>query len=328
MRYLGGNGKMFRGTLTLSRLVVACLAVVASSSATAQTVAPSTWASGIVIDPQPRDENGMPIGSPSSAAFDDWDDIPLALTDPEDNPHDLNIIDIKDVKIANDDEFIYIYASGYELRTNGLYLAFDTDQDVGTGFNVYGLSLVGSELGYVNDFVFEQRTSFNDNKTGGAPDPGGSCCSGGPLEPAFPGAAAIYPGWDVEFGEREWAIGLDVAFNVNEPFGPAFPNPTFNFIVWTDQALTDVTDAITYTLAEPPTTPGDFDDDLDVDGQDFLLWQRGLGGAFDAGDLTDWKANFGPAGVAAVPEPAGFIVALCGGAFALAGPLRRRSELV
>jgi len=62
----------------------------------------------------------------------------------------------------------------------------------------------------------------------------------------------------------------------------------------------------------PPTPPGagqpgDFDGDGDVDGNDFLTWQRGLGSMFDASDLADWKANFGAgAAVAAtggVPEP-------------------------
>jgi len=52
---------------------------------------------------------------------------------------------------------------------------------------------------------------------------------------------------------------------------------------------------------------GDFDNDGDVDGRDFLIWQRG--GSPDplsAGDLADWQANYGTGGlaaVAAVPEP-------------------------
>jgi len=58
---------------------------------------------------------------------------------------------------------------------------------------------------------------------------------------------------------------------------------------------------------------GDHDNDGDVDGNDFLLIQRGLGGTHDAGDLADWKANFGQtAGVtaaSAVPEPAGAALA-------------------
>jgi hypothetical protein len=58
----------------------------------------------------------------------------------------------------------------------------------------------------------------------------------------------------------------------------------------------------------PAGTPGDFDDDDDVDGADFLAWQRGLGmpGSaatadgdadgdqdVDAADLAMWKTNFG-----------------------------------
>jgi hypothetical protein len=78
--------------------------------------------------------------------------------------------------------------------------------------------------------------------------------------------------------------------------------------------------------AVTPTTPAfdaDFDGDLDVDGNDFLIWQRGLGTGtanadgntdgdtdVDATDLANWKAAFGlpvpPAvsAAAAVPEPA------------------------
>ena len=55
-----------------------------------------------------------------------------------------------------------------------------------------------------------------------------------------------------------------------------------------------------------PTLPGDFDADDDVDGADFLKWQREFGAPYDAGDLADWKANFGATAVSAagaVPEP-------------------------
>jgi hypothetical protein len=48
---------------------------------------------------------------------------------------------------------------------------------------------------------------------------------------------------------------------------------------------------------------GDFDADGDVDGRDFLIWQRNPG----VGDLSDWQANYGAGALAAntaVPEPA------------------------
>ena len=38
---------------------------------------------------------------------------------------------------------------------------------------------------------------------------------------------------------------------------------------------------------------GDFDTDGDVDGADFLSWQRGFGSTYVAADLTDWEDNFG-----------------------------------
>jgi hypothetical protein len=65
---------------------------------------------------------------------------------------------------------------------------------------------------------------------------------------------------------------------------------------------------------------GDFDSDGDVDGADFLRWQRGGSPSpLSPGDLATWKANFGSgaaaAAVGAVPEPTAFfsaLVALCG----------------
>src|SRR5690606_17154808 len=85
------------------------------------------------------------------------------------------------------------------------------------------------------------------------------------------------------------------------------------------------------------TAPGgddaDFDDDQDVDGADFLIWQRGFGGAgsngtgdangdsqVNAQDLAIWKAAFGGAAVSAVPEPTGAAL----GGLALLGLARLR----
>jgi hypothetical protein len=55
-------------------------------------------------------------------------------------------------------------------------------------------------------------------------------------------------------------------------------------------------------------TPGDFNDDGDVDGRDFLIWQRGGSPtALSPGDLQDWQTNYGAEGpltaVTAIPEP-------------------------
>ncbi len=63
-----------------------------------------------------------------------------------------------------------------------------------------------------------------------------------------------------------------------------------------------------------PVANGDFDGDGDVDGRDFLLWQRGGSpSSFSAGDLALWRNEYGGTlvGVTAVPEPGtlGLVVA-------------------
>ncbi len=77
------------------------------------------------------------------------------------------------------------------------------------------------------------------------------------------------------------------------------------------------------------STPGDFDNDGDVDGDDFLAWQRSFGSEFDASDLADWQSNYGNGGPLAsantVPEPS--TAALVG--FSLLGvSLRSRRRML
>lgn len=58
------------------------------------------------------------------------------------------------------------------------------------------------------------------------------------------------------------------------------------------------------------TMAGDFDGDDDVDGSDFLVWQRNPG----VGNLANWRANYGMRGSSApsnaVPEPASCVLLL------------------
>lgn len=54
--------------------------------------------------------------------------------------------------------------------------------------------------------------------------------------------------------------------------------------------------------------PGDFDGDGDVDGRDFIQWQKGnSNSSLSAADLAAWEANYGngvaPLAAASVPEP-------------------------
>jgi hypothetical protein len=66
----------------------------------------------------------------------------------------------------------------------------------------------------------------------------------------------------------------------------------------------DGNDVALFTLSSPL---GDFDHDNDVDGNDFLTWQRDP----SVGDLSDWQTNFGASSsvnAASTPEPSGWII--------------------
>jgi hypothetical protein len=67
----------------------------------------------------------------------------------------------------------------------------------------------------------------------------------------------------------------------------------------------------TLVLHAVTTLPGDFDEDGDIDGRDFLAWQRNP----SAGDLADWQANYGAGFLSASadePEPGSLMILLLG----------------
>jgi hypothetical protein len=86
----------------------------------------------------------------------------------------------------------------------------------------------------------------------------------------------------------------------------------------------------------PVDFTGDFDSDLDVDGADFLEWQRLFGIVYDADDLTDWQNNYGSdinpltaavtSGASAVPEPSTVVLAVMGWTGLLAGRRGKTSK--
>jgi len=91
--------------------------------------------------------------------FDDWQEVPVTITDPED---DYNYDDWAELKITNDDDFIFFKISLHSEETllqnwNNFYLYIDADRDSLTGHPFRGL---GTELawhfGYRTGQYFEQ----------------------------------------------------------------------------------------------------------------------------------------------------------------------------
>jgi hypothetical protein len=309
--------------------IVVSVVLFAMRHATAQVVAPSIYTTSIHVQ-------GEPVGT----EFDDWaaSGIPVVTMDPEDNPGDL---DIANVQIANDNDYIYIHATTYSpssISLVNLFLAFDNDRDKSTGFDILQIGEIGSEVGYQNDYPFAQYSGvFNLNIS----------LTGGPVNN---GGALIFPFWADASGpqgtEIEWAVPRAVLIQYPPALGgpsPTFPNPSFDFVIYTPNGLADITDVITYTFAAAPSNSGDYNGDGVVNAADYTVWRDTLGstedlrangddtgasmGVIDQADYSFWKSHFGGAGAgaisAAVPEPtaAGLL-----GVALLAIGLRRRGR--
>lgn len=165
-------------------------------------------------------------------SFADWADVPVAMTDPSGDGGSGP--DLATLKIANDETNIYLYIS-YHTAINpnagpSVLLAFDTDMDVGTGFDVFGLGAVGSEAGWQNDFPFAQESFvFNSGVING-------------------GAAQISPFNNVTT-EQEYAIPLSAVYDSSGD--PVFTGDEFRLLVYTDPtSVSEHMDPVEYKLAK------------------------------------------------------------------------------
>ena len=75
--------------------------------------------------------------------FDDWQEVPVAITDPE---GDYNYDDWVELKITNDDDFIFFKISLHSENTllqnwNNFFLYIDADRDSLTGHPYRGLGV-------------------------------------------------------------------------------------------------------------------------------------------------------------------------------------------
>ena len=108
-----------------------------------------------------------------------------------------------------------------------------------------------------------------------------------------------------------------VTFSIDAPFNGIFVNS------WDGGAYNGM-------QLRSVSLTGDLDTDNDVDGNDFLVWQRGLGAQYDASTLEALRAQFGinlnAPGVSAVPEPCSAVLASLAGVALLNCSRRRQSN--
>jgi hypothetical protein len=140
----------------------------------------------------------------------------------------------------------------------------------------------------------------------------GQLAAGGTLQ-------VLLDGYEPVAGDEFSILGFGSALGAFE-----FALPTLaGGLVWdTSSVLTTGVLGVFQDLS--PT--GDFDNDGDVDGRDFLIWQRGESPhPGSAGDLAAWQQNYGagPLGAGtAVPEPGAIVLVILAG---IASSIRRRS---
>lgn len=164
----------------------------------------------------------------------DWASVPVVDSDPADNP---GSVDIATTQIANDTDFLYIRNTYHDNICLSTYLALDSDSDTATGYDIFGLGLIGSEAGWQNDYPFTQDAIHFNNGQG--------------MSGEFFGSGAALLDAYADSNERELAISLDILFNADN--APVFPDNTLNLLFWTDQGLNgDVSAPIAYTLAQIP----------------------------------------------------------------------------
>jgi pimeloyl-ACP methyl ester carboxylesterase len=141
-----------------------------------------------------------------------------------------------------------------------------------------------------------------------------------PVKNLFTGANDVLPD-NVEVGFNYYQISTGFL----EPQGEDVVNGATNInaeVLFNDNTITHTSiddDArlhariATNILANLNPASADFDNDGDVDGRDFLVWQRGGSpGSFSAGDLSLWQSQYGNpalnADAVAVPEPGALVL--------------------
>lgn len=170
--------------------------------------------------------------------FTEWATVSVAASDAVGDNTGVGTIDIGDIKIGNDDDFLYLSVTYPNSLSQSTNISIDVDSNPSTGYDVGVLGIVGVEASWQNDFPFTNGPGAGDfnNGFGMSGDFFGI------------GAAMMSPFGDA--AQREWAISLDNTFN--ETGLPVFADDDFTVIVWADGGA-DYSVAIPYTLMAAPS---------------------------------------------------------------------------
>lgn len=167
-------------------------------------------------------------------SYADWAGVPVLATDAVDG----SPIDLGTIQIANDDSYYYVRLT-YNAATvpNGgpsVYLSFDTDNNLTTGYDIYGLGQVGSDFSFVNDFPFRQTSaSFNT------------------FDSSFSSGALIAP-YGVSTISQEIGIPRNLSFTTGPFAGQLVLGNSFRLMAWTDANPADATVGVSYAAALSP----------------------------------------------------------------------------
>lgn len=129
----------------------------------------------------------------------------------------------------------------------------------------------------------------------------------------------------IKMPDFEASLSGDVRYSIRFANDGVWDSTTGINVLKTDLQISQSALGATYQvgeqfeeIADPSSLlfKGDFDADGDVDGSDFLEWQRGFGNPYQMSDLVDWQANYGaireiPPGIQTVPEPQGLMIVGC-----------------
>jgi hypothetical protein len=169
----------------------------------------------------------------------DWIGVPVVDSDPADN---AGSVDIAETQIANDKNYLYIRNTFHGSLSLGLFTGIDVDENIATGFDIFGLGLIGQDSGWQNDYPFTSSNGLG----------GGIFNDGQGMTGEFYGSGAALLDAYADSNERELAISLDILRNPPTTLTKVFPDNTIRLLFWTDMGPNgDVSGVIDYTLAVP-----------------------------------------------------------------------------